>query len=281
MRPEIAKTAVVTGAGSGFGRSICLELGKLGWRVGTVDLDMESAIQTALLVDGAGGSGEAYTCDVRDASQVAEMADHFFCSFGSVGLLFNNAGVGSGSDVGDFSLEEWHRIVDTNLWGVIHGCHEFVPRMKARGSGHIINTGSIGAFVVLPGTSAYSAAKAGVIALSETMRSELAPFGVGVTVVCPATFRSNILEGAQFGKPYQREVLELAFETARYTCDDLACHTLKAIEKNKLYALPQPSAWFSWIVKRVMPALMVRQWSWLNRHGLMERFLRLSVRSGW
>jgi NAD(P)-dependent dehydrogenase (short-subunit alcohol dehydrogenase family) len=182
MRPGIEKTAVVTGAGSGLGRSLCVELARRGWRLGAVDMNAEAARQTVRLVEDAGGGGEAWECDVRDLAQVEAMASHFFEAFGAVGMLFNNAGIGAGGDVGELPMDQWRRVVDTNLWGVINGCHVFIPRMKAHGSGHIVNTGSIGAFVALPGVSPYCVSKAGVIALSETLRSELAPHNIGVTV---------------------------------------------------------------------------------------------------
>jgi NAD(P)-dependent dehydrogenase (short-subunit alcohol dehydrogenase family) len=263
MRPGIEKTAVVTGAGSGLGRSLCVELARRGWRLGAVDMNAEAARQTVRLV------------------QVEAMASHFFEAFGAVGMLFNNAGIGAGGDVGELPMDQWRRVVDTNLWGVINGCHVFIPRMKAHGSGHIVNTGSIGAFVALPGVSPYCVSKAGVIALSETLRSELAPHNIGVTVTCPSFFKTNIIETTTFGEDFQRELLELAFASAKMDCDEVARRVLGHIEKNRLYSLPQASAWFSWLNKRFAPVLMVKAWSWLNRRGWLERVLKMSVRGGW
>jgi short-subunit dehydrogenase len=153
--------------------------------------------------------------------------------------------------------------------------------MKAHGSGHIVNTGSIGAFVALPGVSPYCVSKAGVIALSETLRSELAPHNIGVTVTCPSFFKTNIIETTTFGEDFQRELLELAFASAKMDCDEVARRVLGHIEKNRLYSLPQASAWFSWLNKRFAPVLMVKAWSWLNRRGWLERVLKMSVRGGW
>jgi NAD(P)-dependent dehydrogenase (short-subunit alcohol dehydrogenase family) len=153
--------------------------------------------------------------------------------------------------------------------------------MKARGSGHIVNTASMGAFVALPGVSPYCVSKAGVVALSETLRSELAPSDIGVTVICPSFMKTNIVESASYGEEHQRELIRTALESARIECDEVARRVLRDVERNRVYSFPQPSAWYAWLNKRLAPVLMVKQWSWLNRRGWLERVLSLVSRIGW
>lgn len=281
MRQGIEKTAVVTGAASGLGRSLCVELARDGWKLGMVDINIAGAEETLALVERAGGTGEPYICDVRSFEEVQAMADHFLGAWGKVGMLFNNAGLGAGGNVGEIPIEEWRRTVDTDLWGVIHGCHAFIPAMKRARAGHIVNTGSIGAFIGLPEIAPYSVSKAGVIALSETIRSELAPFNVGVTVVCPSFFKTNIIDTMATTDDWHRQVLEVAFESAKMSCDELACRVLRAAEKNRLYVFPQASAKLTWYQKRFVPTTTIRLWTFLNGRGWLRPFVERSVRGGW
>ena len=120
---DIPKTVVVTGAGSGVGRAMAMAWAREGFKVGVSDIDMEGAGETLEMVMRAGGSGETFRCDVQDPGEVQAMAAHFFDSWGKVGILVNNAGVADVGIVGDISLENWKRTIDTSLWGTIYGCH--------------------------------------------------------------------------------------------------------------------------------------------------------------
>ena len=263
-----ARTAVITGAGSGLGRAIALELAGRGWSVGVSDIDGECSLEALALVEDAGGTGCAFTCDVRSPGEVLEMAGHFKRAFGTVGLLVNNAGVAGGGLVGDIPVDDWHRIVDTNLWGVIHGCHAFVPVMKAQGRGHILNVASFAGIMCLPEMAPYNVAKAGVISLSETLRSELAAHHIGVTVACPTFFNTNLMASMSCTEEFQAEFARSAFENAKLTTDEVARAILGGADRNRLYVFPQPSARFAWASKRLSPSA---------HHGLMALLCRLGV----
>ena len=114
-------------------------------------------------------------------------------AFGGTDLVVNNAGVAVGGPVGAVPLDDWKWIFGVNLWGVIYGCHVFVPRFKAQGHGHVINVASAAGLLSAPEMGPYNVTKAGVVALSETLAAELSGTGVGVTVLCPTFFRTNIL----------------------------------------------------------------------------------------
>src|SRR5438105_272418 len=131
--------AVITGAGSGLGRAICLELASRDVKLIASDLKLDDARATA---DACGAGAQAVRCDVSDAAQVEALAQIAEQKLGPVDLVVNNAGVAVGGAVGEVSLEDWRWIVGVNFWGVVHGCHVFLPRMKARGVGHILNVAS-------------------------------------------------------------------------------------------------------------------------------------------
>src|SRR5262245_42098868 len=142
--------AVVTGAGSGLGRAFCLELAAKHARILAADIDLGRAEETARLVNDAGGQAIAHRCDVAQAEEVEGLATAIEKAYGAADLVINNAGVAVGGPVGKVPLDDWRWIIGINLWGVIYGCHTFVPRFKTRGSGHIINVASAAGLVSVP-----------------------------------------------------------------------------------------------------------------------------------
>ncbi|MBU1671514.1 MAG: SDR family NAD(P)-dependent oxidoreductase [Actinobacteria bacterium] len=271
-----AETAVVTGAASGIGRAIAVGLGKKGWRVGVADVDLDGANETVEMVRKAGGEAESFACDVTRPDDVSGMADHFFDSQGKVGLLVNNAGVGGGGDVGEVPIEDWKTVIDTNLWGVIYGCHAFIPRMKEQGGGHILNVASLAGIVPILGLGSYNVTKAGVVALSRTLRMELSPFNISVTALCPSSVKTNIVDNT-LAKFVSRDVESLdygvrtrrtAFEKTPLTVEQVAELALEGVEKDRLYVLTNFFTRLAWLEIRLMPTLYIRLWAWLNRKGL-------------
>ena len=190
--------AVVTGAGSGIGRSFALELGKRGGTVVCADINLAAAEQTVSLLAQQGAKGYAVACDVGDAKQVEQMADQAERLMGHpVTLVINNAGVGLGGKFDDMTLEDWQWITHVNLWGVIHGCHYFVPRFKQLGHGAIINVASAAGFTAAPEMTAYNVTKSGVMALSETLSAELKKANIKVNVLCPTLVPTNIIKNGR------------------------------------------------------------------------------------
>ena len=181
------KTAVVTGAGSGIGRSLATLLAQRGAVVHAADVNGDSAEAVARQIRAAGGSATAHAVDVTDAGAVARLADRAFQD-GPVHLLFNNAGIGHAGSVADTPLGDWRRLIDVNLMGVVHGLHAFLPRLLAQdGPAHIVDTASMAGLVPAAGLSAYSATKAAVVALSDALDVELAGTRVRVSALCRAS----------------------------------------------------------------------------------------------
>ncbi len=255
MNANQTKNSVITGAGSGLGKQLALLLAGEGWRVVAADYDQAAADKTVQLVERAGGSGEAYQLDVGDASAVVALADLCFEKWGRVDLMVNNAGVAVAGFAGDIAIKDWEWIFTTNINGVVHGCHSFIPHMKAQGGGHILNVASAAGIASLPEMTPYNMTKAAVISLSETLYVELAPFNIGLTVACPTFFNTNLLKTMRYTDKFQYSFAHTAFAHSRLSSEAVARIILGAVWKKKLYCLPMPSGRILWLLKRLSPHL--------------------------
>jgi NAD(P)-dependent dehydrogenase (short-subunit alcohol dehydrogenase family) len=245
--------AVITGAGSGLGRALCLELARHQARVLVSDRDVPSAEETAHQVEQAGGKALVQGCDVTQPEQVEQLAERAFSQLGGVDLLINNAGVAGAGEVGLLPLAEWKRVLDVNLWGVIHGCHTFVPRLRQQGSGHILNIASAAGLLSVGNMAPYNVSKAGVVSLSETLYLELKSAGIGVTVACPTFFRSNLAASAQYTDPKLGKAGSQLVAEARVGPDWVARECLRAVARKARYALPLADGRWAWRLKRLSP----------------------------
>lgn len=251
--------AVITGAGSGIGRSFALELAARNGAVVCSDIDLDSAKETVTLVEQAGGKGYAVQCDVRNAEQVKALAEQSEKLLGHpVTLVINNAGVGLGGKFDELSLDDWKWCMDINLWGVIHGCHYFVPGFKKQGQGAIINVASAASFTAAPEMSAYNVTKAGVRALSETLFSELRKDNIRVNVLCPTLVPTNIIKNGRIPSRYSKLADHALMNYAMTTSDDVAKLTLNRLDKGELYTTPQVDAKMFWLMKRASPNLYAK-----------------------
>lgn len=246
--------AVVTGAGSGLGRAFAQELAGLGATVLVSDVNTRGAEETATQIGASGGRAFAATCDVTDLEQVRALADEADQRMGGVDLVVNNAGVAVGGPLDEIPMEDWRWVIDVNLYGPIHGCHVFYPRLKAQGSGYVINVASAAGLLAPPELGPYNVTKAAVIALSETLHAEARAHGVKVTVLCPTFFKTNILANARgpLDEASKRMVNKL-MERSPLSAADVARSALEAVEHNRLYAVPMVDGKVFWAAKRLAP----------------------------
>jgi short-subunit dehydrogenase len=253
MIPE-NPSCVLTGAASGLGRAIACELASRGARVVLADIDEVGLAETARLVEEKGGTAKTVRCDVSKIDDMKRLHAEATGFLGDVDLLVNNAGVAVGGPVGDIPLEDWAWITGINQWGVVYGCHLFLPAMKKRGSGHVLNVASIAAFACGGEMGPYNVTKAAVVALSETLASELAGTGVGVTVLCPYFFTTNIARSARSSSNgVSPEVVEREMRKTAVQADEVARRALAGCARGNLYVFPHREAKAIAALKRMVP----------------------------
>jgi len=259
IKPSQKAYAVVTGAGSGIGRSFALELARRGGTVVCADINLAAAEETVALIEKAGAKGFALKCDVGNADEVKDLADQAEALMQHpVTLVINNAGVGLGGKFDELSLDDWKWCMHVNLWGVIHGCHYFVPKFKKLGHGAIINVASAAAYSAAPEMTAYNVTKAGVLSLSETLSAELRKFNIKVNVLCPTLVPTNIIKNGRIPGRYSKLADHALMNYAMTTSDDVAKLTLNRLDKGELYTTPQVDAKLFWLMKRASPSLYAK-----------------------
>jgi NAD(P)-dependent dehydrogenase (short-subunit alcohol dehydrogenase family) len=254
------KTGLITGAASGLGRAIAVRLAHDGWNLALADVNDEACEETLRLVRDGGGDGFVEHLDVRRIEEWQTLRERLRAQWSQLDLLVNNAGVAGSGRVGDYSIENWHWIVDVNLWNGINGCHTFVEWLKANPQGaHIINTCSLAAIVSAPTMGAYNVTKAGMLALSETLYSELLPYNVGVTALCPSVFRTNLLDKSRWCQPEERKLFEKGFAQTKMTAEYVADAAIRAMQRKQLYVLVPFESRFNWYLKRLAPTWLLRK----------------------
>ncbi|MFZ4177124.1 SDR family oxidoreductase [Streptomyces griseoincarnatus] len=255
------RLVLVTGAGSGIGRATALAFAEAGARVVAVDRDTGAALRTAGEARARGAADAwAETADVADEQAVEKLAERVTAAHGVVDVLVNNAGVGLGGAFLDTTTEDWKRVLDVNLWGVIHGCLHFGRRMAERGQGgHIVNVASAAAFQPSRALPAYGASKAAVLMLSESLRAELAERGIGVTAVCPGFVNTGITSTARFAGTDAAEERRRRRKAARlyglrnYPPEKVAAAVLRAVVRDQAVVPVTPEARAAYALARWLP----------------------------
>ena len=251
---DARKYALITGAASGLGRALALRLAREGWEICVADLNDAAAAESVSLIQKAGGSGFAEHLDVTSPDQWNELQAKIKSRWPRLDLLVNNAGVAGAGLVGTFSLADWKWVIDINLWSVVYGCHTFVDWMKQNQSGgHIINTASFAGIASAPGMAAYNVSKAGVVSMSETLYGELKADKIGVTVICPEFFATNLLKESRFVDPQALKFAQRAFDKSPFTAEDVANAAVDAMKRGKLYVIMPSAARYRWYFKRFNP----------------------------
>jgi short-subunit dehydrogenase len=242
--------AVITGAASGFGRALALVLAGRGAGLVLGDLDGAGLNETADLAKARGArSVKCLVCDVTRVESVQALAAA--CD-AAIDLVVNNAGVSSGGAVGEAPLEDWRWTIEVNLFGVIHGCHVFTPILRAQGHGYFLNVASAAGLLSAPNMGAYNVSKAGVVSLSETLAAELEGSGVGVTVLCPTFFQTNIAKNGRFTDAKTHAKAQQLVAEGK-NAEDVARAALASCEGGHLYSVPMADGRMFWRLKRLAP----------------------------
>jgi NAD(P)-dependent dehydrogenase (short-subunit alcohol dehydrogenase family) len=252
---------LVTGAGSGIGRATAFAFAEAGARVVAVDRDAQGAARTAEM-SRLIGSPEAWaeTVDVSDEQAMEKLAEKVADEYGVVDVLVNNAGIGLSGSFFDTTPEDWKKVLDVNLWGVIHGCRLFGRQMAERGQGgHIVNTASAAAYQPSKALPAYSTSKAAVLMLSECLRAELAGQGIGVSAICPGFVNTNITSTAHFVGVDATEEKRRQKKSARlyglrnYPPEKVADAILRAVVRDQAVVPVTPEARGARLMSRLAP----------------------------
>ncbi|MEU9364933.1 SDR family oxidoreductase [Streptomyces avermitilis] len=252
---------LVTGAGSGIGRATAYAFAEAGARVVAVDRNAEGAARTAEMSRLIGAPDAwAETVDVSDEQAMEKLAEKVATEYGVVDVLVNNAGIGLSGSFFDTTAEDWRKVLDVNLWGVIHGCRLFGKQMAERGQGgHIVNTASAAAYQPSKSLPAYSTSKAAVLMLSECLRAELAGQDIGVSAICPGFVHTNITSTAHFAGVAAEEEKRRQKRTARlyglrgYPPEKVADTVLRAVVRNQAVVPVTPEARGAHLMSRFAP----------------------------
>ncbi len=275
LRQLAGRLVVVTGAASGIGRATALAFARARAVLFVCDLASEglAGLEAELLAEGA-QSAHALALDVGSRDRMADFCEAV-CRTGTPDVLVNNAGVGLAGGLLATSLDDWQWILNANLWGVIHGCHFFAPKMAARGRGQIVNIASAAGYYNSPTMTAYGTTKFAVIGLSEGLRAELAPFGVGVSVVCPGFINTPIIANMRMrGADYpesERANVQRFYQKRNYPPERVASAVLRAARQNPALLPVTPEAWALYAMKRIAPDLGPRLLAGLQRFSERRR----------
>jgi NAD(P)-dependent dehydrogenase (short-subunit alcohol dehydrogenase family) len=272
-RDLAGKTAVVTGAASGIGRSLAMLLAARGATVHVVDVNGAAAEAVARDIRDTGGEAVPHAVDVSDAEAVGRLADTVFHD-GPIDLLFNNAGIGHAGAVVDTTLDDWRRLIDVNLMGVVHGLHVFLPRLLAqRRPVHIVNTASMAGLVPAAGLTAYSATKAAVVSLSEALDIELTGTCVRVSALCPGVINTAIIGTSTMRGEWadRRARTQDMYAKRGASPNVVARQALAAITHGRaIVPTPRYQVVPHWLLRRVFPragrALSVATFRYLSRN---------------
>ncbi|MFC6885514.1 MULTISPECIES: SDR family oxidoreductase [Actinomadura] len=262
-RPFEASLVVVTGAGSGIGRATALAFAERGAEVVAADLDLAAAERTAELAGLLGPSGHAYRVDVSDAAAMEDFAKTVLHERGVPDVVVNNAGIGMAGSFFDHTMRDWEKVLDVNLWGVVHGSRLFAAQMAERGEGgHIVNTSSAAAFTPSRSLPAYATSKAAVLMLSECLRAELKGKGIGVSAICPGIVNTNITRTSRFvgqGDAEQdrsRARASRAYARRGFGPDGVAERIVRAVQDDRAVVPVTPEARLGYLASRAAPSVM-------------------------
>lgn len=247
---------LITGGASGLGAALVRRCTARGDRVLVTDLAEHCEVPAGATYQQLDVTSEE---DWQRARQTVQD------TMGGLDILINNAGIAAGGRIDHVPHDEWSRVMNINVLGVANGCATFAPMFKASGSGHLVNTASLAGLVHPPAMASYAAAKAAVVALSESLRYELEPYGVAVSVICPSFFRTNLSSSLHDGDPLMSTVARKLIDRAPLDADTIAAAALAGVGARKFLVLPDRAARKAYWSKRLLKPLYDRQMAGMGR----------------
>ncbi len=260
LRTFKGSVSIITGGASGIGRALAIELAKRGSEVILADIQTDLANEVTSLIKDNGGKARAAHIDVSDQSGIESLLKETVKRTGRIDFMFNNAGIGIAGPINYHTIDDWNRIIDVNLKGIVNGTNAAYKIMAEQGFGHIVNTASMAGLVPIPLLISYSATKHGVVGLSKSLRAESSDSGIRVSLLCPGVINTPILEdGGKFGKisadlsTEQKDLILKKFKPMKP--DVFAFKAINAVARNKAIIII-PSWWkILWWMDRFSPSL--------------------------
>ncbi|GLQ32026.1 SDR family NAD(P)-dependent oxidoreductase [Litoribrevibacter albus] len=254
------KVAVITGAGSGIGRALALQMAKEGCQLALSDVNEVGLKETQSLVEQQSNSSvkvKTYSLDVADKNAVFQHADDVEKEFGQVNLVFNNAGVALSAKLVEVDMADFEWLMNIDFWGVVYGTQAFLPKLIASGDGHIINISSVFGIISVPKQGTYNAAKFAVRGYTEALRQELILDNLPVQVSCvhPGGIQTEIARNARIGESECRESTDSTFDKLAKTSPKRAAEIIiSGVKSNKARILVGPDAHVIHMLARVLGA---------------------------
>lgn len=273
MKVFAGKVAVVTGAASGIGRATALLLAQRGCSIALADLDPVGLESIEKELFERGTTVSTHLVDVSSSSQMESFAGEVEDMHGAADILINNAGVVIAGTFEQQRLEDLEWLVGINYWGVVYGCHYFLPILKRRAEAHIVNLSSMFGFLGLPEQSGYCATKAAVRALSESLWTELRGDRIGVTSIHPGCIDTSIIRSGRIEDEASRDEVQTFFSRRGASPDTVARAIIKGIEKNKLRVRVRPESIATEMAKRFFPVAVHR---WIAQRWERESMNRVA-----
>jgi len=256
------KVVIVTGGGMGLGEALCEEMASRGAMVVVADINQEAAQRVASSIVRRGLRGTAVVVDVSREAEVQQMIDTTVSRCGRLDYIFNNAAIAIGGDARDISLEQWERVLEINLHGVIYGTICAYRVMAKQGFGHIVNISSASGLTPQPGNAPYCTCKHGIIGLSLSLRFEGFDLGVKVSAVCPGDMKTRMYENMVVVNAIRERVVEISrrshFLIPQISAQDAARRILRGVARNQALIIFPASVRWIWRLARLFPALIYR-----------------------
>ncbi len=273
------KVAIVTGGGMGLGQALCEELAHRGSVVIVADILGDAAKRVTCRLAQSGAKARAVQVDVSKQEDVARLVETTVSEFGRLDYMFNNAAIAIGGDARDVSLEQWNRVLDVNLRGVVYGTLDAYQVMAKQGHGHIVNISSASGLIPQPGNAPYCTCKHGIVGLSLSLRFEGSDLGIKVSAVCPGDMKTSIYENmvVMNMKVPREQVVALSrrshFLIPQMSAQDAAREILRGVSRNQALIVFPAAVRFIWRVYRAFPRLIY----WISvRRMRMFRKIRIN-----
>lgn len=253
------KRVLITGGASGLGEAFVNQFAQLGWKIAVVDINLETAQNVADKANQSGAEAIALYCDVGNDKDFKTIAKTIQEKWGGLDIIINNAGIAAAGMMEDLTSKKWNHMININLNSVFRGCHFWQSLLSKNGPAHIVNTASFAGIALEPSMMSYNVSKAAVIALSNTLRAELGGRNIGVSVVCPAFFKTNLVDSMTEDNPEVKEQILKWMARSKVSALDVAKDTINAIENNEFMVISHDYARKIYHFKRLFPKYTMKK----------------------